>query len=266
MKKKSVFFIFILLSFTIAFSEPLNVNYYGVVSKSSDSAMMKMAQDAFFNQIKSIENVSVSDKRPDSSKVLTSVPEVSSDEDETVAFYAEISEFSDSGKTKWKCKFNKIDSDSGESVSTLKSYESCYKILVSSKSVIENILFEKNDSEKTARSKVSAFEIENLVGNWEGEPFADKIIILHGGKGFVVFKGGTSMSISVSAKSSDLEGNITDIEISQIGKPKESSIETPILWNFTVSSEGTLSGTKTTFVPSGNTVKKSTEKSVWTRK
>ena len=41
------------------FAVPLQVDYYGVVTSSADTSMLKMAQDVFFTQLNSIDNLSV---------------------------------------------------------------------------------------------------------------------------------------------------------------------------------------------------------------
>ena len=45
---------------------------------------------------------------------------------------------------------------------------------------------------------------ENLSGTWSGEENIDKIVILRGGRGFVIFKNGASMNITVENKDNQI--------------------------------------------------------------
>ena len=99
-----------------------------------------------------------------------------------------------------------------------------------------------------------------LSGIWSGEPFTDKIVILRGGRDFIIFKNGATMNISVSAEENSEHGSL--IKIRQIGKPNASFYPelpreialsvapnaSPIEWNFTMNDENALSGTKTTLL------------------
>ena len=69
MRKTLLCLTFILSTFAKVHADQLKIEYYGVVSTSSDSNMIKMAQDIFLTQLKSIDYISVEDKRPDSGKL-----------------------------------------------------------------------------------------------------------------------------------------------------------------------------------------------------
>ena len=169
----------ILSSLSHIHAEDLLVDYYGVVSASSDTNMLKMAQDVFFTQLKSIDGISVDDKRPDISKASAVLPQFAPSHTK-VAFYAEITDKKgEAGQTVWNCRFNAVTQADGITHSTTENYESYYKILVGAKSAIEKVL---SDLKAPAPEFISAnkaniaadfntgVDIESLAGTWSGEP------------------------------------------------------------------------------------------------
>lgn len=274
----------ILVSTGIATAESLQVDYYGVVSSSSDTNMLKMAQDVFYTQLKSIDSLVVVDRRPDISKTLDSVPEINQ-KSSRIAFYAEIDEKKDLFEnTAWNCKFIAVNPKDKTEHSKSEIFESYYKILVNAKNSIESVLSEFNsakkiptdaDKQNLAANSHSNIDIESLAGTWTGEPGTDKIIILRGGRGFVIYKNGATMNIKVAARNG---GN--EIEISQVGKSNASFFtelqrETalaaapnaePIKWNFKITSKSSLKGTKTTLLQDGDNAKEGTVPATWTKK
>ncbi len=280
----------ILIMAASVFATPIKVDYYGVVSQSSAANLLKMAKDIFYSQLKSIDNITVNDKRPDISKALTQAPAINGDSKNLIAFYAEIDEgrSEETGLTVWNCKFNAVNTADGITHSKNETYDSYYKILSSAKNDIEDILKNLHDSENEIENTVQASapasgrDIESLAGTWSGEPYTDKIIILRGGKGFVIFKNGATMNILVNVKSSSKDG-FMDVEIKQIGKsnasyfpelPRETALQSaskakPIVWSFKLVSHDRLEGTKTTMIPSASNdsgVEQGVRNSVWTKK
>lgn len=279
-----------LISVCPLIAAPLNVDYYGVVSQSSDTNILKMAQDIFLTQLKSIEHISVDDKRPDTAKTLAALP-VFADSNH-VSFYAEIAENNaGSASVEWKCTFNAVAAD-GKTYAKTELYDSYYKILVGAKSAIETVLNQipqASAAPQTATASTApapnapAMKAEALAGTWGGEPYTDKIVLLRGGRGFVIFKNGASMNVSVTVLGTDARGNVSQIEVKQVGKPnasfypalpRETALASaadanPIVWNFNVTANGTLSGTKTTLVPSTESATgaaEGTESVSWTKK
>ncbi len=199
-----------LIPAALLYAAPLKVDYYGVVSQSSDANMLKMAQDIFYTQLKSVDNITVNDLRPDATKASIEVPELKTTGKSTIAFYAEIEEdkSEDTGLTVWRCKFNALNPSDGITRTKNETYDSYYKILSSAKNDIEEILKNIDSPKKgpgnenltsSAMTPVNV-DIESLAGTWSGEPFTDKIIILRGGRGFVIFKNGATMNIKITVK------------------------------------------------------------------
>ncbi|WP_147614811.1 TP0183 family DNA metabolism protein [Treponema pectinovorum] len=269
-------------------AQKLQVDYYGVVSSSQDTNMLKMAQDLFFTQLNSIDGLSVSDKRPDLAKILTSPPEITLNQPSKIVFYAEInSQKTETQNINWHCDFYAKTSDKAKILKESRFYDSYYKMLTGAKESLEelfsplknNINFpEKNDIPltKTENSADEPFSVESLSGTWSGEPFSDKIVILRGGRGFIILKNGATMNILVKAKSR------SEITITQTGKPNASfypslprdialqvaQTANPIEWNFSMASKDTLSGTKNTIIESAQSQKAEPgiENITWTKK
>lgn len=270
-------------------AEDLLVDYYGVVSASSDTNMLKMAQDVFYTQLKSIDGIIVDDKRPDISKASSEIP-VFTKTNARIYFYAEISDQkSDAGQALWNCRFNAVTSSDGITHTATENYESYYKILVGAKNAIEKVLsdlkapapeFATADKNNLAADFKTGVDIESLAGTWNGEPYADKIIILRGGRGFVIFKNGATMNIKISVKKATIDGKDTNLEIAQVGKSNASFFPelsreqalacaakaSPITWNFTLTSADTLEGIKNTVIPTNDGIEQGTINSSWTRR
>lgn len=284
-KHISRLFLTFLVSAGFSYAESLQVDYYGVVSSSSDTNMIKMAQDVFYTQLKSIDSLVVVDKRPDISKTLASLPNLDQSSSK-IAFYAEIDEETDLfNQTTWNCKFDAVTPSDGITHSKSEKFESYYKILVNAKSSIESLLNEFRkpdkiapdaDKQNIAANSLSNVDVESLAGTWTGEPNTDKIIILRGGRGFVIYKNGATMNIRITAG----KGSSNAIEVKQVGKsnasfftelPRETALAyapnaEPITWNFRITSQSSLEGTKSTLLPDGSGAKEGTEPATWTKK
>ena len=145
---------------------------------------------------------------------------------------------------------------------------------------ISNLMAGKSDAiaEQTEASgsktstKIQSTEV--LSGTWGGEDSIDKIVIMRGGRGFVIFKNGASMNISVEIKANN------DIVITQSGKAnasffteiprdlalKEAVNADPIKWTLSLDDENTLTGTKSTLILSDGTAQSGTLNVTWKRK
>ncbi len=263
-----LFFVFFLKAVS---ASPLQIEYYGVVSTSSDVNMMKMAQDFFYTQLTSIDGLSVSDKRSDISSVSETIPDTSNASLNKFVFYAQIKE-DKKGENSifWNCEFVLKKTETGVIFQKNKTYETYYKMLTNAKETIEDFLTpfilknENNSKENSIQSeqKNSNINIEDLSGSWTGEPYTDKILILRGGRGFIILKNGATMNISVSVIQDSTGENF--IKIKQSGKTnasffpelsrelalKEAQFASPVEWTFVKTSNDTLSGTKKTLVAS----------------
>lgn len=280
MKKAAGFFTALLL--TTALEAQTFVDYYGVLSQSTDTNILKMAQDVFFTQLSAISSITVDDKRSDTTSTLSVLPDFSSSAQNHIIFYAEIEEKRNDNTKSWVCTFKATIPLENRTVFKTEEYASYYKILSSSKTTIEQVLEQLDTSQSPAPvfpedSHTDSVNTDVIAGIWQGEPYTDKIILMRSGKGFVIFKNGVSMNVRISIEGSK---DNPDIRIIQEGKPNPSfypalSRETalqaassaePITWTLKLLSSTTLSGTKTTLVPSGNGAAKGSETVQWYKK
>jgi hypothetical protein len=118
---------------------------------------------------------------------------------------------------------------------------------------------------------------EFLSGTWGGEDNIDKIVIMRGGRGFVIFKNGASMNITVELANT---GSGQNIIITQNGKanasffteiPRELALKEavnaqPIKWVLEMNDEDTLSGIKNTLILSDGTAQNGSLAVTWKRK
>ena len=217
LKKKSVFFLFaVLLDFSVFAASP--VDFFATESSSSDENMIKMTTDLFFSQFQTIDGYIINDRRKEHyTREISSVSGIS--------FYAEIQESSDG---QWLCTLNAVKNGEGKNVSSTKKYESYYRILLDAKPSIENLLVnlsgnlsslshdEKIFDEKPEVKQGTKQEgIDSIAGTWGGEKDIEKILILRGGKGFVIFKNGASMNIQVKVEE-------TSVTVIQTGRSNAS--------------------------------------------
>jgi hypothetical protein len=269
-----------------------NVDFCGVVSADADSNMVKMTEALYYAQLGEIPGLTVIDKRSGGfvQKYLSEGrPDFSADASPLV-FYAVIQKSSqDTGR--WICTLNIADSGNGDIHSYTKEYDSYYKILMESKASLQavfeqlltpqhttvqpedtgNVFSQTVSGAETAETPVST---DILAGTWSGENYIDKIVILRGGRGFIIFKNGATMNISVT-----VNREAKKVVVTQSGKanasffpdlPRKTALEAattalPIQWNLSLENNNTLTGTKSTLVPAGDNAETGTVPVTWTR-
>lgn len=262
----------------------LKIDYFGVISSEIDENMYKLTSDLYYTQLCEINNFSVVDKRSDSP--LTNTPSVSEISPDSLCFFTLIEKKDASGK--WLATLTVINKSNGEKKSQTKEYDSYYKILMEPKSVLQDsikTLISQNQTDKTIVSAApvdtpvseeSSSVTENLSGTWIGEDIIDKIVIMRGGRGFVIFKNGASMNILVNQSGS----NKDQIEIIQNARanasfypdlPRQQALKEavnadPIKWIFTLIDNNTLTGTKSTLVADGDSIHQGSVTVTWNRK
>ncbi len=284
--KKSVLISIILFIFSAGLSaQSYFIDYYGIVSTEIDENMSKMTSDLYYTQLTEINNFTVTDKR--TSPNLKNRPDISAFSESALAFFTLITKDSDSDK--WITTYYVIDKANNEEHSKQKKFDSFYKILMEPKDVLRQTikqLIENDTSAKTLTSQVSSeapdltttdiSSTEELSGTWTGEDNIRKIVIMRGGRGFVIFKNGASMNITVELSGEDADKQVL---ITQKGNSNASfypelqrtaalsaavSAE-PIKWTLTLVNGNTLKGIKDTLLPEGNGYKAGTINVIWTR-
>ncbi len=284
-KKLFTFLILICIFNISAFSQnKYSIDYFGIVAAGVDDNMSKMTSDLYYTQLCEINGYTVNDKRIGIR--MASAPQSSDFEDGKISLYAVISKKENTSK--WISTINIYDSSRKAVFSEAKEYDSFYKILMEPKaSLQETISTLLSGSGTVAQAPVGSASpskpaakiqsTEFLSGTWGGEETIDKIVIMRGGRGFVIFKNGSSMNITVEIQT---EGSSQNIVITQNGKanasffpelPREVALKEavnakPIKWIFNINDDDTLSGTKSTLILSDGVAANGTLDVVWKRK
>ena len=254
--KKAVLLFIISTIFSFQLICQSKIGFFMAVSDSSDTATINLTQDLYFQKLSLLPNVVVSDLRETkfSSANLSEYPDLD------FVFYPEIQE----NGTGWKCIFHAKKVSSNQNYTSEKNYDSYYMILMDAKNEVTKFIDKLNSSvnqssftEITSNNNSSLSEnsvsIESLSGTWSGEEFIDKIVILRGGRGFVIYQNGASMNISLKIEN----GNLIATQISKANASyfpeisREKALELaptaePIEWKLNIKNSSELEGTKYT--------------------
>ena len=254
--KKAVLLIIISTIFSFQLICQSKIGFFMAVSDSSDTATINLTQDLYFQKLSLLPNVVVSDLRETkfTSANLSEYPDLD------FVFYPEIQE----NGTGWKCIFHAKKISSNQKYISEKTYDSYYMILMDAKNEVTKFIeklnsptsettFAENSTSNNSSPSDSSISIESLSGTWTGEEFIDKIVILRGGRGFVIYQNGASMNISIK-----IEGEIliaTQIsksnasyfpEISRDKALELAPTAQPIEWKLKIKNSSELEGTKYT--------------------
>lgn len=256
MVKKIRFLEFLILLAVMPLSAQKVVGFYATVSSSDDTNMLTMTTDLFYTQLQNMDGYSVIDCR---NMTYTEGVEKKGD----IIFYAEIQE----KDGQWSCTLHAATGSPLKNVQETRTYASYYKILLDAKASLDSILTKLYQDAQETQSKESSdsstgsgsANLDSLAGTWIGEQLIDKVIILRGGKGFVIFKNGASMTIAVSIKGNNVsvvqQGRSNASFYPEIARElalKNAATASPISWSLTLVGESTLKGTKTTLVENKN--------------
>ncbi|MDR1748518.1 MAG: hypothetical protein LBR47_05605 [Spirochaetaceae bacterium] len=210
MKKKilsSLVVFFALFSFCHPQQNGIPVEFYAVTSSSGDEEMIKLTQDLLFSYIAEMDRYRLIDKRD----TPYSAERVSSDFNGYV-FWASIEEAGG-----WVFTLYLRSAALNITKTAGKTYDNYYRILLESRNLVIS-LFDSLQAEEQGTSppltlsvdtepgrnirysSVPITTLEILSGNWKGEEGIEKIVILRGGRGFVIFNNGVSMNISVTIR------------------------------------------------------------------
>lgn len=287
LKYLSLIVFLVLLSTPLLGQEAYSLDYYGVISSEIDSNIYKMTSDLYYTQLCEIDDLFVSDMRTNQN--LTTEPSRDELSKENLSFYAIIEKSKTS--TTWIATLNIIDNKKNLVKTESKEYDSYYKILMEPKSVLQNSLrklitlntnyssvqeiSKSNPSPQVEATDSPAFNsLETLAGTWIGENGISKIVIMRGGRGFVIFENGASMNITLNIDSSN------QLIISQNGKsnasfypdiPRPIALTAaldcePIKWTFNIVDENKLEGTKSTLILKDEAAVKGEISVSWTKR
>ena len=126
----------------------------------------------------------------------------------------------------------------------------------------------ENSSPKTNIS----LSLDTLSGTWKGDNHISKIVILRGGKGFVIYKNGASMNIQVSIQDNMIFAQQTSRANASFfpDLPREVALvmannASPIQWKLSLVDDNTLSGEKLTLMPTENSAELQSVNVTWER-
>ena len=263
MKKRITKFLTILavlfFSLQSAICQPYNIDYYGIVSSEIDDNMAKMLSDLYYTQFQEISSFEVTDKR--TQDCLKTIPSNDSIDSSNFSFYSIITK----ENAKWISNLTIKNKNLNHSVK--KEFDSFYKILMEPKDILQaslkDLVLQKtvtSTEEESEQPTINLPQIstEFLSGTWYGENNIDKIVIMRGGRGFVIFNNGASMNISVELSNASKQ----TIKIKQNGRsnasfypdlPRKVALKVavnanPIEWNFELLDDNTLKGKKSTLI------------------
>ena len=282
--KKSVVISIILFITTMSLAaQSYSIDYYGIVSTEIDANMSKMTSDLYYTQLSEINNFSVSDKR--TTPNLTERPDSSVFADGKLSFFTFITK--DQSSDKWITTYYVVDKTKNEEHSKKKVYDSFYKILMEPKDVLKDTIKQliENDTSSTAitasiqkpsASGSSITSTEELSGTWGGEETINKIVIMRGGRGFVIFNNGASMNVTVELSGSDGNKKVVITqkananasfypELNRAAALSAAVSAKPIKWTLALTDNNTLKGIKDTLLPDGDNYKEGSVNVTWTR-
>lgn len=255
-----------------------SVIFFGSVSSSGDTATIKLTEDLYYSQMLSLTSLSVKNRRD-----IVWNPSIANEYagTDSILFHAEIQE-QNSG---WQCTLTALDMESGQAASRTFFYEGYYKILMDAKTSLLSLFEQLEDGTASAGSEEEAesqgmssalaqITLEQLSGNWQGDQFITKIVIQKTGRGFVIFKNGATMNITVSISGS----SVTALQASGANAsffpelPREVALKiaktaSPVSWSFELTDWNTLTGTKLTLSMNeeGTEPEEQAFPTVWTR-
>ena len=269
--KKILSLLAILFSHLLLVAET-TVYFYGPVTSSQDTTT-KLTSDLFFSQLQSISGYSLVDNRD-----IMWQDEIANqiNEDETILFYVEIQE----SNQNWECTLTVIDSETKNRIAKTEIFDGYYKILMEAKKTLLGLLEDYttqkgtviSTSEKPSSSHKMSLSLDTLSGTWKGDNHISKIVILRGGKGFVIYKNGASMNIQVSIQGDLIFAQQTSRANASFfpDLPREVALVVakdalPIEWELSLIDNNTLSGEKVTLMPKENGAELQTVNVTWQR-
>lgn len=274
---KRLLLLFLLcFSLFFVFAQEKTVYFYGATTNSLDTTTLKLTEDLFFTQFSTLNTYKVQDNRSSAWKqeFIDLHGEPSS-----VIFYVSI----EVDGAKWNCTLTLIDSATKALFTKKDTYEGYYKILMDAKNSLNILLSEYDFSklvvESAAESKsettkaITKLTLDSIAGTWVSNENLTKIVILRSGRGFVIFKNGASMNISVSLTGTEVVAKQTSNANASFfpDLPREVALVVaqsadPIEWKLSTKDGKTLLGTKTTLLPTASkSASKGSVDVVWTK-
>lgn len=284
--KQAVLMILFFVLFNGLFAQSFTIEYFGVISSETDANMSKMTSDLYYTQLCEINSFSIIDRRSDIE--FSNIPDTSQLSKENLSFYAVIQKKENS--TKWLSTLYLIDNKNKAARKDTKEFDSYYKILMEPKNslqeTIKGLIENKSNSELVEdipfnnSEQGTAVSTEFLSGNWECETnneLIDKIVIMRGGRGFIVFENGATMNITLEIIT---DKGVQKLQVLQKGRTnasyfpelsrsialKEAVNAAPIKWTFAITNQDKLTGSKETLIEQNDSAIPGLVNVCWIRK
>lgn len=257
----------ILISANSFAQETKPIDFYGIASNDIEKNMLSMTEELFLAQLKEL-NPAVTDLRYEgfSNDYFSNLYDFSASKEKGNQIFFSVIKKEDEGK--WNLEIN-LQNTAGSNKKWSKTYDSYYKILMESKTSMNDTLLSLFSKEKkSADSESSIFTLENLAGSWSSDKNINKIVIMRGGRGFIIFKNGASMNISIKLYEAEGVKKVSAIQTSGNNASYYTELDRktaldyalqaePLEWNFTIKNSSTLSGTqKTLVIQDGSVIQK----------
>lgn len=252
MKKSLVITITIFLLLPCVFSQTgtKEIGFFAPIYNTKDEGTAKLIVDLYYNHLLSFDSFRVQDFR----STVFSQDTVLNNYGIQVAFFIDISD----SDNNWTIAFNTFFDN--KMYTEEKTYDSYYQVLLSAKNDLFVFLdrLEKTEENKgTEKSDdVSAttvsINLDSIAGTWFTDASIDKIIILRGGRGFVIYKNGASMNISVEIRGNQIIAQQTSKTNASFFPelPRDLALKVateelqPIKWIMTAKNENEMVGEK----------------------
>ncbi|MGP1586980.1 MAG: TP0183 family DNA metabolism protein [Treponemataceae bacterium] len=269
---KKIFFLISISFFAIQLFSQNVVGFFKAETLSDDTSTISLTEDLYFSKASLLSEITVVDYR--TSKFNFS--EINSYKNINYVFFPEIQEYGDG----WKCIFHGIKVQNKSEFTFEKEYESYYMILMNAKKDLSEFFASlnkdntKQDFFENADSTSNSYtgNLDSLSGTWQGEKYIDKIIILRGGRGFVIFQNGASMNISIKIDGNTFTatqtGNASASFFPEINREQaliNAASAEPIKWTLEIINNSTMEGKKYTLTQEGENIFFSTIPVKWKR-
>lgn len=283
--------VFVLFAFCAFFmgAQSMELDYCGIFSDDLDLNMAKLTSDLYYTQLSEFQNFTVVDKRAQfDTKDINSVDKsLFSTKNKT--FFAEINK--NPSNDKWQAVFHIFYE--GNEATKIKEYDSYYKILMEPKDNLNATLSDlitKGGSDMPSQtqsqtglaaktetaSSAGTVSTDFLSGTWKGEDGLNKVVIMRGGRGFVIFNNGASMNITIKLAQAGGDQKITILQNQRANASffpqlsRQVALEhavnaEPIEWTLQAKDSNTLTGQKRTLVESSGQVSYGDIPVTWTR-
>ncbi|MCR5289834.1 MAG: hypothetical protein K6E51_07570, partial [Treponema sp.] len=203
--KQILFCITILIfSFSLLFAQTtegvIHIDFYGVIANDVDKSMHDITKNLYISQLQDMQNITLSDKSSSTTENLDAFQAATGTDPQTICLIAQITQVATDN---WTCTLSTKRFVTGEELELVRQYNSYYKVLTDVKDSVTELLDKLHttgivkkgkDEQKTFTGSITP---EMLAGTWQGEDYISKIVILRGGRGFVIYKNGATMNINI---------------------------------------------------------------------